>query len=269
MDIFRKKTAYQKEWEKLRSQEQRFLSKRMEKKENALNRILAEKVPSKLQSTLDIAFAKAFELIFEKGTGIIEKTYQKEKLEQDYKVQHYTAEIKKDTKSLRGFSKRTKETGTKNLLISGAAGVGMGLLGIGLPDIPVFTGMILKNIYEIALHYGYGYETGEEKYFILLLIQGGVSYGEQSKQIDRELNKFIETGEIPHGHDEKQQIQITAGTLSKELLYMKFLQGIPIAGVVGGAYDAIYMQHITEYAGLKYRHRYLQGNNTGFSDFKV
>ena len=54
----------------------------------------------------------------------------------------------------------------------------MGVLGIGLPDIPVFTGMILKNIYETALHYGYSYESREEKYFILLLIQGAISYAE-------------------------------------------------------------------------------------------
>ena len=45
----------------------------------------------------------------------------------------------------------------------------------------------------------------------------------------------------------------------KELLYMKFLQGIPVVGAVGGAYDAVYMKRITEYAELKYRHRYLAG----------
>lgn len=50
---------------------------------------------------LDIAFAKAFALIFEKGPGVIEKTYQKEKLEQDYQVQEYASEIRQDAKSLR------------------------------------------------------------------------------------------------------------------------------------------------------------------------
>ena len=48
----------------------------------------------------------------------------------------------------------------------------MGVLGIGLPDIPVFTGMILKNIYETALQYGSAMKAGKEKYFILLLIRG-------------------------------------------------------------------------------------------------
>ena len=75
----------EKEWEALLKKEQRLLEKRKEKKETALNRLLAEKVPEKLQHTLDIAFEKAFHLIFEKGTGIIEKTYQKDKLKKSLK----------------------------------------------------------------------------------------------------------------------------------------------------------------------------------------
>lgn len=39
-------------------------------------------------------------------------------------------------------------------MISGVEGVGLGLLGIGLPDIPLFTAVILKSVYEIALSYG-------------------------------------------------------------------------------------------------------------------
>ena len=157
MRLFDKRTPLQKEWEKLEVQEQRFLQKRSEKRESILNQKLEEKIPPKLQKTLDTAFAKAFALIFEKGTG-------------------YMADVKQNSKSLRSFSKKARDTGTKNLLLSGVSGIGMGVLGIGLPDIPVFTGMILKNIYETALQYGYSYESREEKYFILLLIRGAVSY---------------------------------------------------------------------------------------------
>lgn len=38
---------------------------------------------------------------------------------------------------------------------------------------------------------------------------------------------------------------------------MKFLQGIPLVGVLGGFYDAIYMKYIASYSTLKYRRRYL------------
>ena len=133
------------------------------------------------------------------------------------------------------------------------------LIVSGLPDIPVFTGMILKNIYETALQYGYSYESREEKYFILLLIRGAVSYGDTLCEIDGKVNEFIRNGILPEEYQDKEQIEQTAGSLSKELLYMKFLQGIPVVGAVGGAYDAVYMKRITEYAELKYRHRYLAG----------
>ena len=38
---------------------------------------------------------------------------------------------------------------------------------------------------------------------------------------------------------------------------MKFLQGIPVFGVLGGAADLLYMGRISEYAELKYRRRFL------------
>ena len=248
MRLFDKRTPLQKEWEKLEVQEQRFLQKRSEKRESILNQKLEEKIPPKLQKTLDTAFAKAFALIFEKGTGVIEKTYQRTKLEQDYQVRQYMADVKQNSKSLRSFSKKARDTGTKNLLLSGVSGIGMGVLGIGLPD-----------IYETALQYGYSYESREEKYFILLLIRGAVSYGDTLCEIDGKVNEFIRNGILPEEYQDKEQIEQTAGALSKELLYMKFLQGIPVVGAVGGAYDAVYMKRITEYAELKYRHRYLAG----------
>ena len=52
-------------------------------------------------------------------------------------------------------------------------------------------------------------------------------------------------------------MRLTANALSHELLYMKFLQGIPIAGIVGGVFDAVYLKRIADYADLKYRRRFL------------
>ena len=57
----------------------------------------------------------------------------------------------------------------------------------------------------------------------------------------------------------KRQMEYTARAVSKEVLYMKFLQGIPLIGAVGGAYDIKYMSLVTEYAELKYRKRFLTG----------
>ena len=52
------------------------------------------------------------------------------------------------------------------------------------------------------------------------------------------------------------RIESTSERMSTELLYMKFLQGIPVVGAVGGAYDAIYMKRVSKYAELKYRRRF-------------
>ena len=83
MRLFDKRTPLQKEWEKLEVQEQRFLQKRSEKRESILNQKLEEKIPPKLQKTLDTAFAKAFALISRKEPGLLKRTYQRTKLEQD------------------------------------------------------------------------------------------------------------------------------------------------------------------------------------------
>ena len=256
--MFQKKTPYQKEWDKFIKKESKYLEKQLTKKESVLNQKLEEKVPEKLQGTLDTAFAKAFHLIFEKGTGVIEKTYRKEEIEKKYQINEFVNELKQDTKSLRAFSKNAKGSGTRNLVMSGAAGIGMGILGVGIPDIPVFTGMILKSIYEIAMHYGYSYETEEEQYFILLLIQGSVSHGEEMLLIDKEINQYITSSIWIEEKNKEEMIQKTASYLSKELLYMKFLQGIPVVGAVGGAYDVVYLKQITEYANLKYERRFLE-----------
>ena len=69
-------TAREKEWKRLERQERSYLE-RGSRRTSMVSRLLEEKVPAKLQETLNAAFSKAFELIFEKGTGIIEKTYDR------------------------------------------------------------------------------------------------------------------------------------------------------------------------------------------------
>ena len=152
----------EKEWIKLQKQEQIYMQKRMEKKDSRLNQLLEKKVPQNLQKTLDTAFSKAFYLIFEKGTGVIEKTYKKEELEKTYKINEFAAQIRNNRKSLKAFSKKASGAGNLNMLISGVSGIGLGVLGIGIPDIVLFTGLMLKSVYEIALNFGFDYEKEEE-----------------------------------------------------------------------------------------------------------
>ena len=258
MGMKKKKTPIEKEWELLLKKEAKLYQSKQEKKDSKVNQLLAEKVPEKLQQTLDTAFYKAFLMIFEKGTKVIEKTYEKKEMETVYKVREYEEDLRRSRKALKAFSKQANSKGTENVLLSGVSGIGMGMLGIGLPDIPIFTGMLFRSIYEIALSYGYEYESEQEQYFILLLIQGAAAYGEEFLEIEETIHCFIQEPYVPIGYEKAEHAKVAAGGLSKELLYMKFLQGIPIVGAVGGVYDVIYMNRVTEYAKLKYGRRFLE-----------
>lgn len=147
--------------------------------------------------------------------------------------------------------------------MSAVEGVGLGILGIGLPDIPLFTGMILKSMYETALHYGCGYQTEEEKYFILLLIRTSLACEAELEEEEKQVESFLETESLPKTYDRQEEIRKTAAVLSRELLYMKFVQGLPLVGAIGGAFDAIYLKQILTYAKIKYQKRFLMRHGGG------
>ena len=257
MGFFKRTSPLEKEYLSLMKDERKFMLKRQEEKVGFLNKTLEGKVPEKLRSTLDAAFCKAFELIFKKGVGAIELTYKKENLQKEFKLRQAVMDIKGTRRSVKAFNKTAKAEDNFHLLLSGVSGVSMGILGIGIPDIPVFTAMMLRDIYKTAVSFGFKYDSWEERFFILKCIEASVSKGSSLSSIDTELNSFIERGFIPDTYTEEKQIERTSKALSSALLYMKFLQGIPIAGAVGGIYDAVYMKEIASYSTLKYRKRFL------------
>ena len=255
-----RQNRWEKEWTALEKKEARYLMRRREEKtSSALQQKLEEKIPEKLEETLNTAFIKAFDLVFEKGTGLIEKTYNKDQQKTDYQVREYAAGLKESRKTVKAFGRQSQGTRMKNLMISGVEGVGLGLLGIGLPDIPLFTAVILKSVYEIALSYGFEYESEKEQWFILKMIETALKKGEGLERNNSLLNAWIDQnaiGETVKGR--KEQSKETAAALAEALLYMKFLQGIPVLGVAGGAADTVYLKKITDYAELKYKRRFLR-----------
>lgn len=257
MAKIRKVSPWEKEWTALAKRERDWLHSNTQYKPPILTKLLEGKVPPKLQDTLDLAFAKAFGLIFEKGTPILEHTFSSKQLSKQHQVDQYIAQIQQDRKSLRTFSRRSGRSGALNLAVSGVEGVAFGVLGVGLPDIPVFCALLLRSLYEMACQFGCPYNTKEEQYFHLLLIEGALSYGEELRECSRALNTFISSPALPKNYDHKAQIAKTAQALSRQLLYMKFLQGVPIVGVAGGAYDVVCLDRVQRFARLKYQRRLL------------
>ena len=252
-----KQNPVEKEWAAVVKAEERFLRHAMPARTAGWQEKITRYVPQKLEATLHTAFYKAFELIFDKGTPVIEKTCQKEKKEQNYKINAYTAEVRDTRHALRAFGREAGASRNLNLAVSAVEGVGMGFLGLGLPDIPLFLGVLLKSIYEVALSYGYTYDTQEEQIFILKLIETALSHGEQLAQNNMELNLWMRE-ERTFSISRNEQIRRTSDALARELLYLKFVQGLPVVGMVGGVSDMVYQKRISDYASIKYKRRFLE-----------
>ena len=264
MALFGKKSPWIKEWEDLEKREAKFTEKRMEGPTCVIISKLERFVPKKLSSTLNAAFFKGFQLIFEKGTGVIEKTYNKNRKKNEFKINTFATELSADKRSVRSFTKQARSAKKLNLFVSSVEGIGLGLVGAGIPDIPLFIAVALKSVYEIALSYGYQYDTDEEKVFILKVIQVAMMDEENFVAANDELNDLIdqvaEDGDSLEGYsiNKTEQMKATAEALSSEMIYTKFLQGQLIIGIVGGIFDPVYVNRISDYAVLKYRRRFLR-----------
>ena len=146
---------------------------------------------------------------------------------------------------------------------AGVQGVGLGLLGIGLPDIPLFTLTLLKTIRETAVSFGFAGTETDEQVWILRLIEASLSSGTELEERNRMLNQFIQEGAWPDSPVLEQQMRQTAHMLSQSMLYWKFVQGIPLVGAVGGAWDAVCLRRVQRYAAIKYSRRFLIDRKLG------
>lgn len=234
-----------KELTKARISETDFLIRRKKQKQSYIDSKIEKYVPDGLAGTLEAAFNKAFEIIFRDGTGIIKKTYGRGSSDND------------DIVMLRN---RARAILAKDTVVTAAEGTGLGLAGIGLPDIPVFTAVLLRNIYQLAECYGFDYESKTEQIFILKLIETGLSYGESAEKLNDELNALMEqidNEDYTYYGLISQQIKAASEAVSKEVLYMKFIQTIPVVGAAGGISNLTCLNKVGRFAELKYRKRFI------------
>ncbi len=284
-------TAIDKELKLIHRQEESLRRAAVKGKTPQWKTALEEKVPGSIYENLQKAFRKAFAIVFEKGTGLIEKTYNRESLEEDCQVREFAFQVKANRKTLKKARKDARAGNLRNLAITSAEGIGLGVLGIGLPDIVMFVGVLLKGIYETALQYGYAYDSDQERCFILKLMETAVLKGEDWEEGNREIDRYIEssaadcageeeTGAEESGEEEieakgpgeeqqseawekdlrervKEQTGRTADAFAMDMVLLKFIQGLPVVGILGGAGNPLYYNKVIKYAELKYRKRYL------------
>ena len=246
------KTVLQKEIDRLRRAERHFLRNQLNREPTKLDLFLEDKVPEKLEATLDKAFAKAFHLIFSKGSSIISKTFSMDKLIDEFEADSANLEEIGGGRQMRKFKRRATATGTAHTIFSTLTGAALGFVGGTIPDIVLFITLLLRNIYKISMKYGYAFDTEEEQKFILKVIEAAVKDGDDMIRANKEVNQLIREGLSSDGNTVDEKINEAAVALAHALLLMKFLQKIPVVGVIGGASDFIYMERISDYAVLKY-----------------
>lgn len=260
-------TAVQKEWKRVLAQEEKWLragerkaGKPAGKPQEILHKI-EEKIPEKAAEALQKAFGKAFFTLFEKGTPLIEKTFSAEGLHAEHLQHEALIQEKPNKKALRNPERAGRRRGRIGVCVATAEGIGLGALGIGLPDIPLFLGVLLKGMYELAAGYGFGYTAEVERVLILRMICAGLAEGTERRAADARVERLLSGAEAGDGL--QAEAERAAKALANAMLTMKFIQGLPIVGVAGGLQNPLIYHKVMRYAAMKYKKRDLQRRRTG------
>ena len=254
----RKEKAICKELLRIEKEESNLAQATRKTKPASWKQELENRIPEKVYTGLEAAFAKGFSLVFQQGRGLIEKTYSKSDLEAEYAIRDFAVQRKGGRKELRRLQAGARQGSLRNLAMTTVEGIGLGALGIGMPDIVLFLGTLLKGVYETSLAYGFPYDTPQEQMWILKMLSTSLSFGDAWSEGNVQVEEMIalETVDITQ-EDLNQQIKRTASVFAVDMLLLKFIQGLPVVGILGGAANPVYYHKVMKYVQLKYRKRYL------------
>ena len=260
MDKLQKKQikTLNREFMALQRREDKLMSAAVKARRPGWKKALEEKVPEKVYTGLNSAFAKGFSLVFQHGHKIIEKTYKKETIARKHAARNEGFRSSGNRKEMKQIHKNARKSSSLNIVLTTAEGMALGALGIGMPDIVLFLTTVLRGIYETALHYGFQYESGYEQMLILKMMAASLSTGDDWFRRNREVNDWLLMEEQKISEEVFQnQIQDTASAFAVDMLLLKFIQGMPVVGILGGAANPLYYHKILRYVQLKYKRRYL------------
>lgn len=218
---------------------------------------IESRIPPKVYTGLESAFAKGFSIVFQQGRKLIEQTYNKIAIQDNYSIRDFTIHVKGGRRELRQLRSGASRSNLWNMTVTTSEGVALGVLGIGMPDIVLFLSTLLKGIYETALNYGFSYEAKEDQYWILKMMETALSTGEKWNEGNNALNHMMDSDWTVTDLELRSQIQKTASAFVMDMLLLKFVQGIPVVGILGGAANPVYYRKVMCYVQVKYHKRYL------------
>lgn len=251
----------------VRMQEQKIEEAAKNQRPAAWKANLEEKIPEKVRTGLESAFCTGFGLVFDQGRAIIERSYNKKGLKSDHDARDTALHAGTGGRQLRQMNRSAKRSDLLNMAVTTAEGVGLGALGIGMPDVVLFLSMLLKGIYETALHYGFDYESRQEQLLILKMMSASLSTGADYSWMNRQVDKLLNQDRLAVTEEEfKAQLRQTASVFAVDMLLLKFIQGLPVVGIFGGAANPVYYNKVMAYVRLKYKKRYLLKQEKGTSN---
>jgi len=243
---------------KIQTEEQKLRKKAETAKPADWKKALEKKIPEKVYTGLEGAFCTGFSLVFRHGRRLIELTYKKEELQQEHILRDRAVQREASRLDFKQMQKNVRKAGMKNMAATTAEGVALGALGVGMPDVVLFLATLLKGVYETALHYGFAYETPEEQYLILRMLSASLKTGRAWIREDEKVDELLRADAVAVSEEVlKEQIRKTASAFAVDMLVLKFIQGMPVVGFLGGAANPVYYRKVMEYVQRKYRKRYL------------
>ena len=221
--------------------------------------LLRQKIPEKVREKLEKAFCKAFEAVFEYGDDIIEKSYARDREKRRFMARDLNFIMDGDSKSLRGIENSGSLSDWANTVLTTVEGVGLGALGVGIPDIILFVAMLLRGVREAAAQYGRHPDSDSEKILTLCLLETVMLSGAEWERADSRVEQMLSGAEIIPVNPQAAEVQLrrTAAAFATDLLVLKFIQGLPVVGLVGGFSNPVYYRRVMSYVRLKYERRYI------------
>lgn len=210
-------------------------------------------VPDKAMQALETAFEKSFMVIFQKGTPWIEKATHindKQELAQYFRE---CFEHEQNKQKLKRFDQNARKTSYQHAAITQVKSSVLGLLGIGIPDIPLYLATLLSGIYQVATIYGFDIHQEKEQAYVLLLICAICDKEEKREDWKTMMDDMEQGYKIKYSINEL--ISHASHALSYSELQAKFLQGIPIVGITGAFMSTFTQNRILAFARTSYKKR--------------
>lgn len=253
---------YDRQLDKIRRKEDKIFADCLQEDQPSTG-ILAKveaRIPAKLVDTMDEAFYRAFQVLFEKGTGLLRLTIAEKRLRADRFIREYYLKEDPNAQRVESFHKSAHLGGVAATVLATAEGCVLGLFGMGLPDIPILMSLLLRTVYETALRYGFRYDSQQERYFILLVLSAALAKGSERREYSLmadQVGRAIDRG-VRLSFNLDEQMRETSKALARSMLVAKFIQGTSIVGVVGGISNFSASRRVANMANLKYQRRFLE-----------